>query len=307
MHDAPPTDDVADALEMPGDTSMFGNWLAGPADDAVLITPDGRFTRGRVRRRIRALIGAIERHPRSGLVVVVGGNDDEALCAYVAAQLCGRVATVIDTGTSDAVIGALIGSLDVDVVVAASSRLASLGVGGATIASDEVIDGLVVVGHSWGGVVATLIADRATQAGWPVRSVVLVDSSPAARAPRLALLRRGLSSLRGHVRPERSAGPPGAVHTPTASDGERTALSALGDQRFLDHIAAIRAVRPTPVSAPGLLICAGGAEQAVDVEPWRPLFPSGLTVVTVPGGHTSVLAEPFLGRVVELVGSAAAP
>ena len=72
----------------------FGPWLVGPADEPALTTVDGRYARGLIRNRIRHLGRMIT--DSDHLVAIVGIGDDKTLCASVAVQLHGAVATVLD-------------------------------------------------------------------------------------------------------------------------------------------------------------------------------------------------------------------
>ncbi len=107
------------------DGFAFDRWLVGDGSEIVLHTESGEFTRGLIRWRIATLLEAVRVGvaDRTGLVAVVGPNDDRTLCASVASQLAGRLTTVVDPRSAG----------EANRVLASSDTAAVLAVGGSAL------------------------------------------------------------------------------------------------------------------------------------------------------------------------------
>jgi acyl-coenzyme A synthetase/AMP-(fatty) acid ligase/thioesterase domain-containing protein/aryl carrier-like protein len=148
---------------------------------------------------------------------------------------------------------------------------------------------IVLVGHSWGGVVAQEAARRLRARGHMVRLLVLLDSAaPSGGSHGGGTVRRIAHALR----PEESLPPVVATN--------RAAASLLGDRRFAANVEMAARHRARHVDVRTLLIRGVESRSDIDADRWSSVVGT-LVVEDVPGSHTSLLVEPSLGGVAETI------
>ncbi|UCA51878.1 amino acid adenylation domain-containing protein [Streptomyces sp. WA6-1-16] len=176
---------------------------------------------------------------------------------------------------------------------------------------------ILLGGWSFGGVVATEVARRLTEAGREVGPVVLLDS----RAPhRMARQMAGLADFLDRCEPHLPALPglltgPGSGENGT--DGPGVPAELVEELRSLDpdsvhrlllldahartvtraHLDAMSRYRPEPLRTPVVLLRAAGRSGDPAHDPglgWQDLTRASLTVHEVRGDHFSMLAEPHV-------------
>ncbi len=140
----------------------------------------------------------------------------------------------------------------------------------------------VVVGHSWGAVVAHAVAAELEAQRVTVDAVVLLDPPPP--SPRWPSLRR------------RAALDARPVVDPAPSESPRAAASAEGDRRHVAHVGLMADHRTPRVAAPCLVVRAGSGVAAPTAEhPWS-RHVGRLVGIDSPGTHTGMVLEPHVGE-----------
>lgn len=95
--------------------------------------------------------------------------------------------------------------------------------------------------------------------------------------------------------------PDGAAMDDLHTDhSERERFLAIGTRRYKEQLLDANTRPWRPVQCPGRLVIVDHSARA-SADAWRTIFPGGLSEVTVPGGHTSILAEPHVAEVAEAV------
>jgi acyl-coenzyme A synthetase/AMP-(fatty) acid ligase/thioesterase domain-containing protein/aryl carrier-like protein len=160
----------------------------------------------------------------------------------------------------------------------------------------------IVVGHSWGGVVALDLTRELLARGIPVEQLILLDSSePELRPPpgraalsRLRRIARKLLSVRGS-REEAAVG----IDTPGKMPGSapvpppgRATLSAVGDQAFHRQMEGLAQHRIRPLYTDAILV--RSANNDTSTTAWSSVITGKFTTIVTPGRHGSMLAEPFV-------------
>ena len=147
---------------------------------------------------------------------------------------------------------------------------------------------VIVVGHSWGGIVAHAAVRRLRASGVDVRLLVLLDTdAPPPSSGPVASVRR-VRARRAARRDERTR--------PVVAATSRTGASLIGDQRFYASRDRVSWHRPRRVDVATLLIRAEGHVPMVDPGGWMALV-GQLDVVDVAGSHGGLLVEPFVNEV----------
>jgi acyl-coenzyme A synthetase/AMP-(fatty) acid ligase/thioesterase domain-containing protein len=187
----------------------------------------------------------------------------------------------------------------------------------------------VMVGHSFGGLVALEAARQLEQAGETVQHVTLLDtyqpgSSAGALAPRAAeqptltaapgrsALRRGLSAVAAPVKAtiESRLGsvlPDGLPELEQLGDRVRARLAGIvpfSGQRqfdaFFDHTGLIaRRYALRPLTTPVLLVL--GDDNPDGADAWKSLLTGPHTIVEIQAEHSSLMREPHAATVGELI------
>jgi acyl-coenzyme A synthetase/AMP-(fatty) acid ligase/thioesterase domain-containing protein/aryl carrier-like protein len=152
----------------------------------------------------------------------------------------------------------------------------------------------VVIGHSWGGVVALDLTRELQARGVPVETLILLDSSePDLRRWRVSsTVRRARWYVRRLV---------GLCHRPLEDRSDSVALSALpdraamsaaGDRAFHRQMEGLDRHRIRPLDADAILVRT--AANDTGTTRWSDVITGSLTTIATPGRHGSMLAEPFV-------------
>lgn len=148
---------------------------------------------------------------------------------------------------------------------------------------------IVIIGHSWGGLVAHEAARQLQTRRSPVRLVVLLDSAAPPRVRRSTVFVRRMAR---------------AVHrdtsTPNIVANDRASASMIGDRRFFASIATAGRHRARRADLDALLIQGRDSGTTIDCDRWRQLV-SSLAVTYVAGSHASLLVEPFVTEVARTI------
>ncbi|MFC4949945.1 alpha/beta fold hydrolase [Pseudonocardia sp. GCM10023141] len=187
----------------------------------------------------------------------------------------------------------------------------------------------VMVGHSFGGLVAIEIAQQLEQAGETVKHVTLLDTyqprhsdvrlapqassapQPAGRAPMArpdtplsALLRKGADRISARLE---SVLPDGLPELHQVGDRVRARLAGVvpfAGQRqfdaFFDHTGLVaRRYRLRPLTTPVLLVL--GDNNPDGAHAWAPLLTGPNRIVEIQAEHSSLMREPHAAEVAALV------
>lgn len=157
---------------------------------------------------------------------------------------------------------------------------------------------VVVVGHSWGGLVAIEIARSLQAAGVATSHLVLLDSSEPDQVPARGLrqhCRRFASRLR-HAHRWRALPTDVAEETPDSQDTDldRASLIAAKDRAYYLHMNARFGHKLKSLAIETILVRTGVVADEVPTSLWRNVFLGPFEIIPAAGRHTSMLSEPFV-------------
>lgn len=168
-----------------------------------------------------------------------------------------------------------------------------------------------LVGHSFGGLLALIVARRLVAAGERVPFVVLLDT----RLPPSLGTGSGPRAARAHREPARTAPEPTTgdaaggmpslrerltMHRRVATAGLLRFPPAVRDQVFWERsLRMTNRHRPAPYS--GRVVLVQAQDNTDDVDRWRTVLTGPFEVHRVPGGHSSILRAPFNAPVLALL------